>query len=611
MSRNRNLTKKPPLVSLNGAVLSFGDGPLFGSINLALYAGDLACLVGRNAAGKSTLLRVIAGEIALDAGEHYVEPDLRIAYLPQETIAASDMTVADFVAQPLGKADRHLGSAVLDRMQLDGKRRMGSLSGGEVRRAALARVLAGDPDLLLLDEPTNHLDLPTILWLEQTLKTGRAATLVISHDRAFLTSVTRRTLWLNRGALRVNEGGFGDFDNWVDLIAEEDAREVGRLRQKLKAEQHWLERGITARRRRNQGRLAKLSAMRDERRALLADRARIKVAISETPLSGRLAIEVKHIAKSYGPVQVIRDFSTRIQRGDRIGLIGPNGAGKTTLLKMLIGELAPDSGQCRVGTNLRVSRFHQGQESLDLDLTLWRTLVPGGGDSLMVRGRQRHVVGYLREFSFSDKQAKGLVKTLSGGERNRLMLARLLAKESNLLVLDEPTNDLDMETLDLLLDVLDGYDGTLLIASHDRDFLDRLVTSTIALDGNGGAVEFAGGYSDSLRQGGDPVLVPAVSKVPSISTVKRRHTDIKLSYKDERELTELSALVSKCETTKRRLQEALTDPDAYAKDPEAYARTAADLAETQRILLAAEERWLELEARREALMAGQDKGKEG
>lgn len=611
MSRNRNLAKKPPLVSLKGAVLSFGDGPLLGGIDLALYPSDLACLVGRNAAGKSTLLKVIAGEIALDAGEHYVEPGLRMAYLPQETIAAPSVTVADFVAQPLGKADWHLGSAMLDRMQIDGKRRMGSLSGGEARRAALARVLARDPDLLLLDEPTNHLDLPTILWLEQVLMASRAATLIISHDRAFLASVTRRTLWLNRGALRVNERGFGDFDNWVDRIADEDEREARRLGQKLKAEQRWLERGITARRRRNQGRLAKLLAMREERRALLSGPVRMKVATSEVPLSGRLVIEVEHIAKSYGRVEVIRDFSTRIRRGDRIGLVGPNGAGKTTLLKILLGELAPDSGQCRVGANLSVSRFQQGQESLDPDLTLWRTLVPGGGDSLMVRGRQRHVVGYLREFSFSDKQAKGLVKTLSGGERNRLMLARLLAKESNFLVLDEPTNDLDMQTLDLLLDVLDGYDGTLLIASHDRNFLDCLVTSTIALDGNGGVVEYAGGYSDSLRQGGDSVLVPAVAKVPSISAVRRRHTDIKLSYKDQRELTELSALVSKCETTKRRLQEALADPDAYAKDPEAYARTAADLAETEQMLLAAEERWLELEGRREALIAGRDKGKEG
>ena len=593
----------PPLIALNGAALGFGGAPLFTGLDLALYPGERACLVGRNAVGKSTLLKIIAGDMELDAGKRYAEPGLRIAHLPQETAAAADVTVAGYVAQPLATADRHLGAAMLDRMQLDGTRPMGALSGGEARRAALARALAGDPDLLLLDEPTNHLDLPTILWLEQTLKTGRAAILAISHDRAFLATVTRRTLWLDRGALRVNERGFGDFDDWAERLARAAESEARRLGQKLKAEQRWLERGITARRRRNQGRLAKLMAMREERRALLAGRTRVKVATGEAPLSGRLVIEAEHIAKSYGAVKVIRDFSTRILRGDRIGLIGPNGAGKTTLLNMLIGELAPDSGKRRLGANLTVARFEQGRESLDADATLWRTLVPGGGDSLMVRGRQRHVVAYLRDFLFSDKQAKGLVKTLSGGERNRLMLARVLARQCNLLVLDEPTNDLDVQTLDLLLDMLDSYDGTLLIASHDRDFLDRLVTSTIALDGEGGAVEYAGGYSDSLRQGGGQEPAPAAPKAVRAKTGGRTRTVAKLSYKNQRELTQLPAQIAAMEAVMERLEAALSDPDLYAGDPQAYARTAAELAETEQALMAAEERWLELDARREALAA--------
>ncbi len=603
MARKPAPARAPPLIALNGVTLTFGGTPLFAGLDLALYPGERTCLVGRNAAGKSTLIKIIAGEIELDAGERYTEPGLSIAHLAQETAAPPDMTVADYVAQPLARDDQHLGTAMCGRMKLDGTRTMGALSGGEARRAALARALAGDPDLLLLDEPTNHLDLPTILWLEEMFRTNRAAILTISHDRAFLAAVTHRTLWLDRGELRVNDKGFGDFDDWAERVAHDTASEARRLGQKLKAEQRWLERGITARRRRNQGRVTKLLAMREERRALLAGRSQIKVAPGEAPLSGRLVIEAKHIAKSYGARTVVRDFSTRILRGDRIGLIGPNGSGKTTLLNMLIGELEPDSGKRRLGANLTFERFEQGRESLDGNETLWRTLVPGGGDSLMVRGRQRHVVGYLRDFQFTDKQAKAPVMTLSGGERNRLMLARVLARQCNLLVLDEPTNDLDMQTLDLLLDILDSYDGTLLIASHDRDFLDRLVTSTIVLDSEGGAIEYAGGYSDSLRQGAGQEATKVAPKVPRAKAGKRTRTSVKLTYKDQRELTELPAHMAELETAMTRLQTTLADPDLYAGDPQAYARTAAQLAETEQALMAAEERWLELEAQREALAA--------
>ena len=599
MARKPAPAQTPPLIALNGAAIGFGGAPLFADLDLALYPGERACLVGRNATGKSTLLKILTGEVELDAGERYARPGLRIARLPQETEIRADMTVADYVAQPLAAESRHQAAAMLDRVKLDGARRMGSLSGGEARRAALARALAGEPEVLLLDEPTNHLDLPTILWLEASLKASPAAILAISHDRSFLVGLTRRTFWLERGRLRVNDRGFADFDDWALRLAREAEGAARRLGQQLKADQRWLVRGITARRRRNQGRLARLQQLREERRVLLAGRVRAKLATAKAPLSGRLVIEAEHICKSFAERTVIGDFSTRILRGDRIGLIGPNGAGKTTLLNMLTGDLEPDSGRVRLGAHLTVERFEQGRESLDPDATLWRTLVPGGGDSLMVRGRQRHVVGYLRDFQFSDKQAQALVKTLSGGERNRLMLARVLARTFNLLVLDEPTNDLDMQTLDLLLDTLDAYDGTLLIASHDRDFLDRLVTSTIAMEGDGSAVEYAGGYSDTLRQ--RPERPQPAPRAGRARAPERTRTDAKLGYREARELAELPARIAKLEDTIAGLEAALADTDLYRRDPDTYAGTAAELAERQTVLAACEERWLELEARREAL----------
>ncbi len=599
MARKPAPAQTPPLIALNGATIGFGGAPLFAGLDLVLYPGDRACLVGRNATGKSTLLKILTGEVELDAGERYARPGLRIARLPQETEIRADMTVADYVAEPLATESRHQAAAMLDRVKLDGAQRMGSLSGGEARRAALARTLAGEPEVLLLDEPTNHLDLPTILWLEASLKASPAAILAVSHDRTFLAGLTRRTFWLERGLLRVNDQGFADFDDWALRLAREAEGAARRLGQQLKADQRWLVRGITARRRRNQGRLARLESLREERRVLLAGRVRAKLTTAKAPLSGRLVIEAEHISKSFAERTVIGDFSTRILRGDRIGLIGPNGAGKTTLLNMLTGDLAPDSGSVRLGANLTVERFEQGRESLDPNATLWRTLVPGGGDSLMVRGRQRHVVGYLRDFQFSDKQAKALVKTLSGGERNRLMLARVLARTLNLLVLDEPTNDLDMQTLDLLLDTLDAYDGTLLIASHDRDFLDRLVTSTIALEGDGSAVEYAGGYSDTLRQ--RPERPQPAPRGPRVRAPVRTRTDAKLGYREARELAGLPARIAELEDAIAAHEAALADPDLYRRDPDRYARTAAELAERQTALAACEERWLALEARREAL----------
>ncbi len=420
------MATNPPVITLRDIVVGFGGDPLFEGAELQLTPGMRACLVGRNGSGKSTIMKIIAGLFEPDGGEIYIEPGLTIGYLPQDVPLPEGSTVAAFVtpAKP-GGAPRHQIDEVLSRVDLNGGRDVTTLSGGESRRAALARALLGDPDVLLLDEPTNHLDLPTIQWLEQTLIGGRKTLLMVSHDRAFLKTVTTDIYWLHRRELRHNPRGYGDFDRWSERVLDAEAKAARRLDQKLKAEQRWLVHGITARRRRNQGRLRKLESLREQRQALLTGQGLAKVEAEIGPLSGRLVIEAKSLAKAFGERAIIDDFSTRVLRGDRIGIIGPNGAGKTTLLNLLTGELAPDSGRLRIGSNLTIAVFDQTRASLVATDTLWQTLVPGGGDSLIVRGRQRHVVAYLRDFLFDDKQAKALVSTLSGGERNRLLLAKI------------------------------------------------------------------------------------------------------------------------------------------------------------------------------------------
>ena len=421
----------------------------------------------------------------------------RVGVLAQEPDFGRFATVADFVAAD--GASAHRVAALLDRLSLDGSRDPAGLSGGESRRAALARALAGDPDLLLLDEPTNHLDLPTIEWLEEMLLGFQGALLFISHDRAFLTRLSTRVLWLERGRLHELDAGFARFEAWSQELIEREEREAQRLEKRIATEQYWYLRGVTARRSRNEGRRRRLQALRAERASRILRPGRAKLAAEAAPAGGQLVIEAVDLAKSFGERVLLKDFSTRIMRGDRIGIIGPNGAGKTTLLKLLLGEIKPDSGSLRHGTNLIPAYFDQRRAPLAEDATLWETLAPAGGDSIMVRGAQKHVVAYLRDFLFDERQALMPVSRLSGGERARLLLARLFAAPSNLLIMDEPTNDLDLETLDLLEEVLDDYDGTVLLVSHDRDFLDRLVTSVIVMAGDGSAVEHAGGYSDLPR----------------------------------------------------------------------------------------------------------------
>ena len=606
------MATNPPVITLRDIVVGFGGDPLFEGAELQLTPGMRACLVGRNGSGKSTIMKIIAGLFEPDGGEIYIEPGLTIGYLHQDVPLPKGSTVAAFVTPAKsGGAPRHQIDEVLSRVDLNGGRDVTTLSGGESRRAALARALLGDPDVLLLDEPTNHLDLPTIQWLERSLIGGRKTLLMVSHDRAFLKTVTTDIYWLHRRELRHNPRGYGDFDRWSEQVLDAEAKAARRLDQKLKAEQRWLVHGITARRRRNQGRLRKLESLREQRQALLTGQGLAKVEAEIGPLSGRLVIEAKSLAKAFGERAIIDDFSTRVLRGDRIGIIGPNGAGKTTLLNLLTGELAPDSGRLRIGSNLTIAVFDQTRASLVATDTLWQTLVPGGGDSLIVRGRQRHVVAYLRDFLFDDKQAKALVSTLSGGERNRLLLAKILAQPANLLVLDEPTNDLDADTLDVLQEMLDDYDGTVMLVSHDREFLDRVVTSTIALEGDGKVVEYAGGYSDYLHQRGAPTgtppATPARQRQPAQTKQRSPKAEArKLSYKDQRELDGLPARIADLLTAKQSLESLLADPDLYSRDVAAYRDAAQKLAEVTAAVETAEARWFELEAAREALAEAAD-----
>lgn len=593
----------PPLLALREGFVTFGGRPLFTGVTLQVGRGEKCCLVGRNGSGKSTLLKVMAGEVLLDSGERFIQPGIRLAYLNQDpTIDAP--TIADWVAQGLPENERdqrYRVDAVLEALKVDGSRATANLSGGEGRRAALARALVGEPDALLLDEPTNHLDLPSILWLEQELAAYKGALVVISHDRAFLNAVSRQTLWLDRGVVRRSERGFDDFERWQDEVYTAEEAEEARMDKRLAAETHWLHRGVTARRKRNMGRLHALMALRKEKAERVKVQGSVKLGSESGDVSGRLVMEAKGIFKSFDDRVICNDFSTRIMRGDRVGLLGPNGAGKTTILRMLTGDIAPDAGEVRQGTNLQIAYFDQRRSQLDPDATVWHTLTDGSGDMVNVRGTPRHVVGYMRDFLFEDRQAQSPVRSLSGGERNRLLLAKLLAKPSNLMILDEPTNDLDLDTLDLLEEMLADYDGTLIVVSHDRDFLDRLVTSVIAVEGEGKVSEWVGGYSDYLRQRPQPTApAQAAASKPQAREDKPR-TATKLSYKDQRELDDLPARLEKLTAAVDKLEAEMDDPSLYSKNPARFAEVTTKLEQARADHAAAEERWLELEMKREEL----------
>jgi len=597
----------PPLLALRDVRLTFGGTPLFEGVTTWVGKGDKTCLVGRNGSGKSTLLKVFAGEVLADSGERFVQPGTRIAYLPQDPVL-DGATVAEYVTLGLPEDERDQSyrvDTVLAALGVDGSRDPRQLSGGEGRRAALARALVGEPDALLLDEPTNHLDLPTILWLEDWLKSYQGALVMISHDRRFLDNVSKQTLWLERGVVRRAEFGFSGFPQWQEETYAAEEAELARMDNLLRRELHWLARGVTARRKRNMGRRRALDVLRSNRAERFTSKQdndrRANLAAEAGDISGRLVIEAEKLDKSYGGKIIAKDFSTRILRGDRVGLIGPNGAGKTTLLRMLTGDLAPDGGVVRLGTNLEPAYFDQRRDRLDPERTVWDTLTDGRGDNVWVRGRPQHVVGYMKDFLFQENQARTPVRALSGGERNRLLLAKLLAKPSNLLILDEPTNDLDMDTLDLLEEVLADYEGTLLVVSHDRDFLDRLVTSVIAVEGNGEIAEYVGGYSDYLDQRPKKDEPAAKPKEAPKAEAPRVKTASKLSYKDARELEELPGRMDKLHGEIAKLEAEINDPGLYARDRARFDKAAARLDAARAELEKAEERWLELETLREEL----------
>jgi len=599
----------PPLLLLDGIKLTFGGAPLLDGAQLSASAGEKIALVGRNGSGKSTLLKIAAGLADAQDGEIFRQPTATVRYLPQEPDTEGFATVRAYVEAGLGPADDPYRAAYLiESLGLTGDEDPRTLSGGEARRAALARVMAPEPDIMLLDEPTNHLDLSVIEWLEGELQRTKSALIMISHDRRFLERVSRATVWLDRGVTRKLDRGFAHFEEWRDTILEEEEKEQHKLGRQIVREEHWLRYGVTARRKRNMRRLGELHSMRERFRTHRGAEGLATMSATDANESGKLVIEAKSIGKSWGERAVVADFSIRIQRGDRVGLVGPNGAGKTTLLKMLIGELAPDTGSVRLGANLEIAALDQKRE-LDPEETLAHYLTDGRGDSLIVNGEQKHVVSYMKDFLFKPEQARTPVRELSGGERARLVLARILSRPANLLVLDEPTNDLDMETLDLLQELVSGYAGTVLLVSHDRDFLDKTVTSVIAPDTSGRWVQYAGGYTDMLAQRGGQKLEDRKTKSrdepgrkdAAEAPAPRQQSAKKLSYKQKFALENLPKLMAEAEAKIAKLEEKMADPAFYTRDPDGFAKVAAEIDSLRGKVTVMEEEWLELEMLREEI----------
>ena len=602
----------PPLLLLKDITLSFGGAPLLDGATLSISPGERLCLVGRNGSGKSTLLKIAAGQIDTDGGSRFIQPSTTIRYLPQDPELSGFATTLAFVEASLAPGDQaHNARAVLESFGLTGNEDPAKLSGGEAKRAALARVLAPEPDILLLDEPTNHLDIVAIEGLENRLRAARSAIVMISHDRRFLETLSQATLWLDRGKTRLLDKGFGAFEAWRDSVLDAEELERHKLDRRIVQEEHWLRYGVSARRKRNIRRLEALHQLRDRRKRSRAFRAQggVKLTVQEAAEAGKKVIEARRISKSYGDLHIVRDFSIKIANGDRIGIVGPNGAGKTTLINLLTGALAPDSGTVKLGVNLEIATLDQRREGLDPEMSLAATLTDGHGDAVIIDGKPRHVIGYMKDFLFKPDQARTPVKALSGGERGRLMLAYALSRPSNLLVLDEPTNDLDLETLELLQEMLAAYPGTLLLVSHDRDFLDRTVTSIVASEGDGKWIEYAGGYSDMLAQrGGGVEALPAKEK-PARQGAKRQEPSSargegprkRLSPTEQHLLKASPARIATLNDEIARLERRLADPDFYARDREGFAAMGAELAKRQAELEAAEEEWLRLELLREEI----------
>jgi len=592
----------PPLMLLQDIFVTLGSVPLLNGAELGGGGGERICLVGRNGSGKSTLLKIASGELAFDGGTRFLQPGTTMRYLPQEPDLSDFSSTLDYVEAGLGpNDDEYRAKYLLEQLGLTGAEKPENLSGGEARRAALARTLAPSPDLLLLDEPTNHLDLPAIEWLEEELRSLSAGIVLISHDRRLLEKLSRSIVWLDRGVTRRLDRGFAHFEGWRDEVLEQEEQEFHKLGRKIAREEDWLRYGVTARRKRNVKRVADLAALRRAKREHNAQAVQGKMGAADAALSGKLVVVAENVSKSFGGRKIVADLTMRVLRGDRLGIVGPNGAGKSTILKMFMGVEQPDSGRIKLGTNLNVVTLDQQRAALDPAVTLANTLTGGKTDMVVVGETSRHVIGYMKDFLFKPEQARTPVGTLSGGERGRLLLAVALAKPSNLLVLDEPTNDLDLETLDLLQEMLSENPGTILVVSHDRDFLDRVATSTLAYEGQGKWVEYAGGYSDMLAQRGEVAAAvkakaPRPAALPPTSAV----SGPKLTFKQQHELKTLSAEIERLQTQVRDLTAKLAEPGFYGRDAKAFGAASAALAAAEERLAAAEEKWLELEVLREA-----------
>ncbi|NTZ92169.1 ABC-F family ATP-binding cassette domain-containing protein [Agrobacterium tumefaciens] len=604
----------PPILKLDDIKLTFGVTPLLDGANFQVEPGDRICLVGRNGSGKSTLMKIAAGLVEAQSGEVFRHPSATIRYLEQSPDFAGYDTVQAYAEAGLGPGDDpYRVTYLLEHLGLTGQENPASLSGGEARRVALARVMAPEPDILMLDEPTNHLDLPTIEWLESELQQTRSALVLISHDRRFLEKVSTSTVWLDRGQSRRLNRGFAHFEEWRDKVLEEEELEQHKLGKAIEREEHWMRYGVTARRKRNMRRVGELQAMRADYRGHKGPQGSVQATVTEGRESGKLVIEAEAITKSYGERLIIAPFSLRVHRGDCIGLVGPNGAGKTTLLKMLTGELQPDSGTVKLGTNLEIATLDQKREDLNPTETLAHYLTDGRGDNLLVNGEVKHVTGYMKDFLFQPEQARTPIRNLSGGERARLILARILARPTNLLILDEPTNDLDIETLDLLQEIVAGFSGTVILVSHDRDFLDRTVTSTIAPANpdqpDGRWIEYAGGYSDMMAQRKGAAeekrkaerqekakATPSTSAAQDTSKAKG-----KLSFKQKFALENLPKEMEKTQGEIAKREQRMADPDLFAKDPAVFNTLAQEMTKLREKLETMEEEWLELEMLREEM----------
>jgi ATP-binding cassette subfamily F protein uup len=597
-----------PILSYEDLGLIQGEGWLFRHLDLYIGERDRLALIGRNGAGKTTLLKCLAGLIDPDEGRRTIVPGTNVVLLEQDPRMDGFATLHDWVVHGPDAPEPHEAAAIADQLGIDLSRPTETASGGERRRAAITRALAQNPDVLLLDEPTNHLDLGAIEWLEEWLKRFTGAFIVISHDRTFLTRLTRSCLWLDRGQLRRSEIGFGGFEGWTERVYEEEARAAEKLDAKLKIELHWLQRGVTARRRRNQGRLAKLNEMRAQRAAMLGAAGSAKLALAKDDVRSKTVIDAENVGKSFGERQIIRDFSLRVQRGDRIGIVGANGAGKTTLLRLLTGELQPDAGTVTLAKTLSGIIIDQQRGLMEPQRRV-KDVLANGGDWIEVRGAKKHIKGYLKEFLFDPGIADAPIASLSGGERSRLLLAREFAREANLLVLDEPTNDLDLETLDLLQEVIADYDGTVLIVSHDRDFLDRTVTITLGLDGSGKVDVVAGGYEDWVRKRYEAHRTPAkagaqgaAKAAPSGTPGPRPTPGNKLSYKDQRDYDRLPGEIERLQAEVAADEAALSDPDLYNRDATRFAELTEQIARNRAEIEGMEFRWLEVAEMVEALV---------